>query len=89
MTENGPCPAPKLMELWRACNAHKMAVIFRKPVNRQHAPGYDEIIKQPMDLSEIQQRIERGEVASVGAMRKLMYLICTNAMTYNGQVGVP
>jgi hypothetical protein len=86
LTETGPCPTSKLTELWRTINAHKMAVIFRKPVNRTHAPGYDDVIKQPMDLTEILHRIERGEVTTIAAMRKLMYLICHNAMVYNGQV---
>jgi hypothetical protein len=58
-------------------------------VNRAHAPGYDDVVKQPMDLHEVLQRVERKEVTTVAGLRRLLYLICDNAMVYNGKVGAP
>ena len=55
-------------------------------MNRAHAPGYDDVVKQAMDLQEVQQRIERKEVTSVAGLRRLLNLICSNAMLYNGKV---
>ncbi len=60
----------------------------RVQVNRAHAPGYDDVIKQPMDLQEVLQRVERKEITTVAALRRFLCLICTNAMTYNGKVGL-
>jgi hypothetical protein len=42
-----------------------------------------------MDLHEVLQRVERKEVTTVAGLRRLLYLICDNAMVYNGKVGAP
>ncbi len=47
------------------------------------------MVKQPMDLHEVLQRVERKEVTTVAGLRRLLYLICDNAMVYNGKVGGP
>lgn len=85
LTEDGPCSTSRLLTLWKATNSNKLALIFRKPVNRAHAPGYDDVVKQPMDLHEVLQRVERKEVTTVAGLRRLLYLICDNAMVYNGK----
>ena len=37
---------------------HKDANLFRHPVKPEHAPGYYDLIKQPMDLGTIEQKIK-------------------------------
>lgn len=58
-------PQHQLLVLWKSINANKYALPFRQPVNRADAPGYDKIIKQPMDLSTIRARIESGASANL------------------------
>ncbi|KLU83200.1 histone acetyltransferase GCN5 [Magnaporthiopsis poae ATCC 64411] len=41
---------------------HKQAWPFLKPVNKDEVPDYYNVIAQPMDLSTIEERLERNEV---------------------------
>ncbi|KAG5176811.1 hypothetical protein JKP88DRAFT_170956, partial [Tribonema minus] len=46
-------------------NWHHYAGIFRKPVLEKDAPGYSKIVKEPMDLGTIRQRIMDGSCNTV------------------------
>eukprot|EP00095_Tigriopus_kingsejongensis_P007659 snap_masked-scaffold116_size340332-processed-gene-2.16 protein:Tk07659 transcript:snap_masked-scaffold116_size340332-processed-gene-2.16-mRNA-1 annotation:"bromodomain-containing protein 7 isoform x3" len=58
---------------------------FALPVSDKFAPGYSQIIKQPMDFSTMQGLLERGVYADIETFRTDFELMCTNAMTYNTQ----
>ncbi|CAM9274032.1 unnamed protein product, partial [Scytosiphon promiscuus] len=64
---------------------HKFAVIFRKPVNPKDAPGYEKVIKKPMDLSLIRERIMSGALLSLDDMSRDLFVMCNNAMVFNGK----
>ena len=65
---------------------HKSAALFRQPVDpvRDQAPGYFEIIKRPMDLSNMRAKLEAGLYADRFAFEADFRLMIRNAKTYNG-----
>jgi bromodomain-containing protein 8 len=56
-------------------NAHKFAAIFRKAVNEKDAPGYKKIVKEPMDLGLIRDRVQSGQIQSFDEVRHFALLL--------------
>lgn len=56
---------------------------FASPVNDTFAPGYSNIIKEPMDFSTMREKIEDSKYKSLYTFRYDFELICNNCMTYN------
>lgn len=46
--------------LWREISNHKNGAMFMNPIKENIAPRYYEIVKRPMDLKQIKQRIREG-----------------------------
>ncbi len=44
-----------------------------------------QIIKEPMDLSLIRERIMSGALMSLDDMKRDLFVMCTNAMVFNGK----
>uniref|UniRef100_A0A4W6D6S4 Protein polybromo-1 n=1 Tax=Lates calcarifer TaxID=8187 RepID=A0A4W6D6S4_LATCA len=57
--------------------------LFQKLPSKVHYPDYYAIIKEPIDLRAIAQRIQIGYYKSVNAMAKDIDLMTKNAKTYN------
>ncbi|XP_068170705.1 polybromo 1, like isoform X2 [Antennarius striatus] len=57
--------------------------LFQKLPSKVHYPDYYAIIKEPIDLRTIAQRIQIGHYKSVSAMAKDIDLMAKNAKTYN------
>ncbi|XP_061114171.1 polybromo 1, like isoform X4 [Conger conger] len=57
--------------------------LFQKLPSKVHYPDYYAIIKEPIDLRAIAQRIQIGYYKSVSAMAKDVDLLAKNAKTYN------
>ncbi|XP_038551466.1 polybromo 1, like isoform X2 [Micropterus salmoides] len=57
--------------------------LFQKMPSKMHYPDYYAIIKEPIDLRMIAQRIQIGYYKSVNAMAKDIDLMAKNAKTYN------
>ncbi len=56
---------------------------FALPVTSSVAPGYSKVIKAPMDLCTIEQKMARGMYCTMQAMRSDVELMVLNALTYN------
>ncbi|GMR53762.1 hypothetical protein PMAYCL1PPCAC_23957, partial [Pristionchus mayeri] len=56
---------------------------FHFPVTPSIAPDYSNIIKEPMDLETMREKIERDEYRTVKQLRDDGMLIAKNAMIYN------
>ncbi|GMT00705.1 hypothetical protein PENTCL1PPCAC_22879, partial [Pristionchus entomophagus] len=56
---------------------------FHFPVTASIAPDYTNIIKNPMDLQTMREKIERNEYTNVGQLREDGKLMASNAMLYN------
>jgi len=65
---------------------HKNAWPFLEPVDpvALNIPDYPEIIKNPMDLSSVEERLDNGEYASIDDFAEDLRLIWANAERYNG-----
>jgi bromodomain-containing protein 8 len=51
--------------LWREIANHKNGAMFMNPIKESIAPHYYEIIKRPMDLKTIKNRIRDGVRTSI------------------------
>jgi len=56
---------------------------FTHPVSDAMAPGYSQIIKEPMDFSTMKLKIAEGAYESLAPFRRDFGLICNNCMLYN------
>ena len=70
----------RLLELLR--NYDKSRVFFY-PVDAAIAPGYYDIIKQPMDFSKMQEKLKRQAYRNFGQFEKDFHLIINNCLKYN------
>uniref|UniRef100_M4B1Q0 Histone-lysine N-methyltransferase n=1 Tax=Hyaloperonospora arabidopsidis (strain Emoy2) TaxID=559515 RepID=M4B1Q0_HYAAE len=61
--------------------------LFKEPVTEAIAPTYFDIIKSPMDLSTMRQKVIEGEYGSVNfrGFRDDFELMCLNAVTFNSK----
>ncbi|XP_048874224.1 protein polybromo-1 isoform X3 [Brienomyrus brachyistius] len=64
-------------------SGHLVSELFQKLPSKVHYPDYYAIIKEPIDLRSIAQRIQTGYYKSVSAMAKDIDLLTKNAKTYN------
>jgi Bromodomain len=64
-------------------NAHKFAAIFRKAVNEKDAPGYKKIVKEPMDLGLIRDRVQSGQIQSFDEVRHFAATSSITVITAN------
>lgn len=58
---------------------------FQKPVDRKAFPDYYEVIKTPMCLNDIQEKITGDKYQSKSEFLKDFELILSNSMIYNGR----
>ncbi|XP_051986162.1 polybromo 1, like isoform X1 [Xyrauchen texanus] len=57
--------------------------LFQKLPSKLHYPDYYAVIKEPIDLRTVSQRIQAGHYKSISAMAKDIDLLAKNAKTYN------
>ena len=60
--------------------------IFKKPVNaeKEGIKGYYDVIKNPMDLKTLQDRLYSGTITSVKQFKSELDLIWSNCIQFNG-----
>ncbi|CAG0922488.1 unnamed protein product [Notodromas monacha] len=58
---------------------------FALPVNEKVAPDYYSRIPQPMDLSMMTEKVERGKYSSISQFQKDFKLMIQNCKKYNGE----
>ncbi|KAH7587819.1 Bromodomain [Nakaseomyces glabratus] len=64
---------------------HAAAWPFLRPVNKEEVPDYYEFIKEPMDLSTMELKLENNKYEK---MEEFIYdarLVCNNCRLYNGE----
>ncbi|XP_020652344.2 protein polybromo-1 isoform X7 [Pogona vitticeps] len=64
-------------------SGHLISELFQKLPSKVQYPDYYAIIKEPIDLKTIAQRIQNGSYKSINAMTKDIDLLVKNAKTYN------
>ncbi|ETN64994.1 hypothetical protein AND_003229 [Anopheles darlingi] len=64
---------------------HDDAWPFMDPVDEDIAPRYYSIIRRPMDLQKMEEKLDNGEYAMFGDFQHDFRLIVNNCRLYNGQ----
>ncbi|KAL6233501.1 hypothetical protein BDW75DRAFT_187202 [Aspergillus navahoensis] len=67
----------------READGHDPSRLFHRSVNKRNVPDYYDIIKEPMALSILKQKINKREYKSVSEFVRDCALIPHNAQTYN------
>lgn len=81
-----PRHGPHFNELRRFLNQiqnHKQAWPFLKPVNKDEVPDYYNVIKSPMDLSTMEERLENDCYAAPRDLVSDLKLVFNNCRQYN------
>ena len=63
---------------------HRRAWPFLKPVSKNEAPNYLEIVAQPMDLSLLEKNVNEGKYHTIDQFERDLRLIFSNCYQYNG-----
>ncbi|KAI8986040.1 hypothetical protein BDB01DRAFT_787469 [Pilobolus umbonatus] len=69
--------------LWHEVANHKNGTMFMNPIKESIAPFYYDIIKQPMDLKKIKNRIRDGIITTTVEFERDVMLMLCNALIYN------
>ncbi|KAI9286196.1 hypothetical protein BC943DRAFT_359373 [Umbelopsis sp. AD052] len=69
--------------LWSEISNHKNGAMFMNPIKENIAPRYYEIVKRPMDLKQIKQRIRDGTIRNTLEFERDILLMLTNSLIYN------
>jgi len=72
-----------IMMIWNDIANHRYGPVFLNPVKVEDAPDYYDIIKKPMDLNSIKQRVKDGVITSTIEFHRDVMLMCTNSLMYN------
>ncbi|OQR69522.1 nucleosome-remodeling factor subunit NURF301-like, partial [Tropilaelaps mercedesae] len=79
----GKTDQENLRKLLLAVRAHKQAWPFKEPVNRRQAPDYYQVIKEPMDLRTMEQKLNLGKYNTLAPFVADMTKIFDNCRYYN------
>ena len=81
--------AAQLLHVWRKIASHRTAMVFRRPVKPEEAPGYTDRILFPMDLSLVRKMIVSRILTTYSEVHQMMRLISHNCVKYNGRYVQP
>lgn len=73
----------KMMDLIQSIMRKDVHMIFAEPVTDMIAPGYSTYITEPMDLSTMQVKVQRGEYTALKQLKADADMMCRNCMVYN------
>lgn len=74
-----------LLSLYKKLQSHRSALVFRKPVKDEEAPGYSDRIRFKMDLGLMRKLITAGTIASYQDFHQYTALISHNCVKFNGR----
>ncbi|KAJ3190987.1 hypothetical protein HK101_008191 [Irineochytrium annulatum] len=69
--------------VWSTFKEHRYGNVFMKTLKEEKAPRYTELIKKPMNLSTIKNRIRDEEITTVKEFHRDVLLMFANAIMYN------
>jgi Bromodomain len=74
-----------LLAVWKRIHTNRAAIVFKKAVKPEDAPGYTDRIFFPMDLSLIRKMIVSRRIQSYADLHQYIGLISHNCVKYNGR----
>lgn len=74
-----------LVALCKKVGSHRTSMVFRRPVNPKEAPGYEERIPFPIDMSLVKKMVQAGQVRSFRDLHERLGLVSHNCCKYNGR----
>jgi hypothetical protein len=74
-----------LMTLYKKLAMHRSALVFKKPVKDEEAPGYSDRIRFKMDLTLMRKLILAGNISSYKDFHEYAALISHNCVKFNGR----
>ncbi|KAF7684384.1 Histone acetyltransferase GCN5 [Astathelohania contejeani] len=74
--------------MYMELETHPSAWPFLKPVDKKEVPDYYKIIKNPMDLSKIEDKINKNEYTNISQFIDDFQLMINNCCFYNGKATV-
>ncbi|CAO3591036.1 unnamed protein product [Absidia cylindrospora] len=69
--------------LWREIANHKNGAMFMNPIKEAQAPLYYDVVKYPLDLKAIKNRIRDGVIRTTVEFERDVVLMLTNSLMYN------
>ncbi|KAL7329201.1 hypothetical protein PS15p_207343 [Mucor circinelloides] len=69
--------------LWQEIANHKNGTMFMNPIKKSWAPMYDQVVKQPLYLKTIKNRVRDGIVKTTTEFERDIVLMLTNSLMYN------
>ncbi|CAB4406189.1 unnamed protein product [Rhizophagus irregularis] len=90
-TPSGETSDDKKLKTWQKLvnmilheiNNHRFASVFQNPIREQDAPGYYDIVKQPMDLKSLKKRLREGTIHDTNSFHRDLMLMFMNASVFN------
>ncbi|XP_032517257.1 ATP-dependent helicase brm [Danaus plexippus] len=64
-------------------NGRVLSEPFMKLPSRRELPDYYDVIKKPLDIKKIMNRIEDGKYTDISDLERDFFTLCANAQTYN------
>ncbi|XP_075987575.1 ATP-dependent helicase brm isoform X2 [Anticarsia gemmatalis] len=61
---------------------------FMKLPSRRELPDYYDVIKKPLDIKKIMNRIEDGKYQDISDLERDFFTLCANAQTYNEEASL-
>lgn len=77
------CRAQTFSQVLLRLQAEDHTKIFAVPVDVRQASHYYEVIRNPMDLSSMEAKIQSGQYRSLQSLRSDAELMCLNALVFN------
>jgi Bromodomain len=74
-----------ILACWKKIFTNRAAIVFKKAVKPEEAPGYTDRILFPIDLSLIRKMIVTRHIQSYAALHHYIALISHNCCKYNGR----
>jgi len=74
-----------ILACWKKIFTNRAAIVFKKPVKDEEAPGYSERIQFPMDLSLVRKMIVTRHITCFQQLHLYIGIIAHNCLKYNGR----
>uniref|UniRef100_A0A096MV03 Bromodomain-containing protein 8 n=1 Tax=Papio anubis TaxID=9555 RepID=A0A096MV03_PAPAN len=72
-----------LLPVWKMIASHRFSSPFLKPVSERQAPGYNDVVKRPMDLTSLKRNLSKGRIRTMAQFQRDLMLMFQNAVMYN------